>query len=89
MLIKYYAAKGAVYCANILKRKPEIIRVKASKLGLAEVHQNWSVAELDFLKQNYIQHGSRFCADNLPGRTRQAIIRQANKLGLKIKNIKK
>lgn len=89
VILKYYKTNGAEYCARLIGRELESIRNKAYKLGLTETHLDWSAEELEFLKQNYIHYGSKFCADALPGRTRASITAQANKLGLKIKNRQK
>ena len=51
---------------------------------MARTHQTtaWKCSEDAFLRKNYRQHGARYCAEHLSGRTIAAIHRRVSKIGL-------
>lgn len=71
-------------CAKQLGKSKARCEAKMKELGISRVknvrYPRWSEEELDYLKAHYLQDGLDVICENLPHRTRTAIISKANQL---------
>lgn len=68
-----------------LKRNEDAIR-QSQILGNKNRENLWSDEEIEIVKQYYAIGGSKLVKEKIPRRSREAIVRLANKLGLKVEN---
>ena len=60
----YEQPGGVALCCNLLNRTKGNIICHARRLGLKSV-RNYTKEEIDFLQQNYLLYGPRFCSEHL------------------------
>lgn len=83
LLRQHYPQYGSRYCARLLGRTPDAIKLKADRMGI-EQQPLWTEREVEYLKQEYGRHGkrsSRLIAAAI-GRTRLSVTTKAIALGL-------
>jgi len=64
LLRKWYPKYGGRYCARLLGRSPDSIKIRANRLGFIK-DRRWGKQELDYIKQNYETLTIQQIANNL------------------------
>ncbi len=83
LLRTYYPEYGGRYCARLLGRTKEAVKIKAERLGIVR-QPLWIQEEIDYLRQEYARHGRRSCRiiAKAIGRTHVSVRYKAAELGL-------
>lgn len=78
----YYNHYGIAYCARLLGRSTNAVKIRASRIGIAELQVFWSAREDAYLRRNHLKRTSDELASKL-GRTVVAVRVRLRHLGLR------
>lgn len=81
----YYNRYGIAYCARLLGRSAAAVKIRASRIGIAQLNVVWSARDDAYLRRSHLTRTSRELATKT-GRTVVAVRKRLRDLGLRESN---